>query len=298
MKIAVIGADGQLGKDAIAAFAENEDVVYSLTHADIEVRNLESVRTCLRDKNLDLIVNTAALHHVDKCELEPVIAYDVNANGVRNLAIVARELDATLMQISTDYVFDGSKKSPYIEDDLPLPLNVYGNSKLAGEYFARTVHNKHFVVRTSALYGNHQCRGKGGRNFVELMLELARTRDKVRVVADEFVTPTATSDLARQMVRLSRSDSYGVYHATAEGSCSWYEFAQEIFSVSGLDVKVEPALPGEFPAKAPRPHYSVLENHRLKIADLNLFDSWQVGLQQYLENKGHVSNSLSRCAGD
>ncbi|MGZ4974493.1 MAG: dTDP-4-dehydrorhamnose reductase [Limisphaerales bacterium] len=283
MKVAVIGANGQLGSDLVEAFAANTDSVCALTHREIEIGNLESVRSRLQDDNPDLVVNTAAMHHVENCEKDPISAYAVNAIGARNLATVTRDLGAPLVHVSTDYVFDGNKKSPYVEDDAPLPLNVYGNSKLAGEYYVRTVNPKHFVLRTSGLYGAHQCRAKGGRNFVELMLELARTRGQVRVVSDEFVSPTPTRDLAWQIVRLSQSNSYGLYHATSEGSCSWHEFAREIFELAGVKVKLESAAPGEFPAKAPRPAYSVLENKHLKKLGLNGFHSWQEGLENYLK---------------
>jgi len=282
MNIAVIGGNGQLGTDLVRVFRENDDYVFPLTHADIEICAFESVKTCLQEKNPAVVINTAAMHHVDKCEQEPAAAYAANAIGVRNIALVTREIGATLIHISTDYVFDGKKSTPYSEEDVPLPLNVYGNSKLAGEYYVRTINPKHFVLRTSALYGKHGCRGKGGRNFVDLMLELARTRGWVRVVNDEFVSPTPTYDLARQIVPLSRCDSYGLYHATSESSCSWYEFAREIFSAAGLQVKLEIADSSEFPAKVPRPAYSVLENRGLKKIGLNKLISWQEGLETYL----------------
>jgi dTDP-4-dehydrorhamnose reductase len=282
MNVAVIGGNGQLGNDVRSAFAENQDDVHSLTHSDIEVSQLDSVRTCLAKCNPAMVVNTAAMHHVENCELEPENAYAVNAIGARNIALVTRDLGATLIHVSTDYVFDGKKNTPYEEGDTPLPLNVYGNSKLAGEYYARTINPRHFVLRTSALYGKHPCRAKRGRNFVDLMLELARTRGRVRVVNDEFVSPTPTVDLAREMVCLSRSNAYGLYHATSENSCSWYEFAREIFSLAQVEVNLEAARPGEFPAKTPRPPYSVLENRELKRIGLNLFSSWRDGLQQYL----------------
>jgi dTDP-4-dehydrorhamnose reductase len=291
MNVAVIGANGQLGRDVVSAFAEGQDTVASVTHADLEISHLESVRACLGRCGPEVVVNTAAMHHVENCEQEPERAYAVNAVGVRNLALATHELGATLIHISTDYVFDGKKNTPYVEEDAPFPLNVYGNSKLAGEYYARTINPKHFVLRTSALYGKHPCRAKGGRNFVDLMLELARTRDRVRVVDDEFVSPTPTVDLAREIVRLSRSDAYGLYHATAEGSCSWYEFAREIFSLAGVGVKLEAAGPGEFPAKTPRPHYSVLENRGLKSVGLNLFASWRVGLEKYLLDGATTSSA-------
>ena len=282
MNVAVIGANGQLGADAVRAFRASQDTVTSLTHAEIEISKIESVRTCLEKCNPAIVVNTAAMHHVENCEREAEQAYAVNAIGTRNLAMVTRDLGATLIHVSTDYVFDGKKNAPYVETDAPLPLNVYGNTKLAGEYHARTVNPRHFVLRTSALYGKHPCRAKNGRNFVDLMLELGRTRGRVRVVNDEFVSPTPTADLAREIVRLSRSDAYGLYHATSESSCSWYEFAREIFSLAEVEVKLEAAEPGEFPAKAPRPQYSVLENRELKHIGLNVFDCWKLGLERYL----------------
>jgi len=228
------------------------------------------------------VINTAAMHHVENCEQEPSKAYAVNAVGARNLATVTRDLGAVLIHVSTDYVFDGKKDEPYVENDIPLPLNVYGNSKLAGEYFVRTLNPKHFVLRTSALYGKHPCRAKGGKNFVDLMLRLARERGRVRVVDSEFVSPTPTADVARQIAALTHCDAYGLYHATAEGSCSWYEFAREIFSAAEIDVKLEVASPAEFPAKVPRPRYSVLENRGLKTMRLNQFEPWQVGLRKYV----------------
>ena len=282
MNIVVIGSNGQLGSDVVHAFNSQGHAVRSLTHADVELSSLESVRCCLGSQSSDVVVNTAAMHHVENCEQYPQKAFAVNALGARNLAIVTRDLGSSLIHVSTDYVFDGKKSEPYIESDTPVPLNVYGNSKLAGEYFVRTLNPKHFMLRTSALYGKQPCRAKGGLNFVDLMLKLARERGRVRVVNDEFVSPTATPDVARQIVALSASDAFGLYHATSEGSCSWYEFALEIFAVVGTDVKLEIASPGEFPAKVPRPRYSVLENRELKNRGLNLFKSWRVGLTEYL----------------
>lgn len=282
MNIAVIGADGQLGSDVVCAFTGRGDTVTSLTHAHIEVSSLESVRTCLGTHTLDVVVNTAAMHHVEKCEQKPAEAYAVNAMGARNLAVVTRDLGAVLVHVSTDYVFDGKKDEPYVENDIPLPLNVYGNSKLAGEYSVRTLNPRHFVLRTSALYGKHPCRAKGGQNFVDLMLRLARERGRVRVVDSEFVSPTPTTDLSHQIAALTRCEAYGLYHATAEGSCSWYEFAREIFSVAEIDVKLDVASATEFPSKVPRPRYSVLENRGLKTMRLNRFEDWQAGLRKYV----------------
>jgi dTDP-4-dehydrorhamnose reductase len=222
------------------------------------------------------------MHHVEKCEQDPARAFAVNAIGARNLALVTREMDAVLVHISTDYVFDGTKGEPYLEEDPALPLNVYGNSKLAGENFVRTLNPKHFVLRTSALYGKHPCRAKGGLNFVELMLKLGRERGSVRVVNDEHVSPTATLGVARQIAALRQCRDYGLYHATAEGSCSWYEFAKEIFAAAGMPVDVQVAHASEFAGKVPRPHYSVLENRHLKAVGINVFQSWQEDLAGYM----------------
>jgi dTDP-4-dehydrorhamnose reductase len=282
MKIAVIGANGQLGRDTVQAFAEAGDTVRDLTHQDIEISVLDSVRTCLMGLKPDLIVNTAAMHHVERCEQDPALAFAINALGARNLALVAHDLGSALMHISTDYVFDGANRRPYDENAPPRPVNTYGNTKLAGEYFIRSTVERHIILRTSGLYGHHPCRGKGGSNFVDLMLRLGKERGRVRVVDSETVTPTSTSELAKQLVLLSRTGAAGVFHATAEGSCTWHDFAREIFSQARLPVAVEVADPREFPSKVPRPSYSVLENAALKACGVNCFQPWQEGLRQYL----------------
>lgn len=292
MKIAVIGANGQLGQDIVGAFAGNGDEVSPITHSDIELSDIDSISTRIREIRPHVIVNTAAMHHVENCEREPQKAFAVNGLGARNLSLVARDIEAILIHISTDYVFDGAKASPYEESDVPNPLNVYGNTKLAGEYFVRSTVDRHFVVRTSAIYGRSPCRAKGGLNFIELMLKLAKERAEVRVVDSEMVTPTSTAELGQQLVRLSRSDSFGLYHATAEGSCSWYEFAREIFAVTETRVNLLVAGASEFPAKVARPKYSVLENRGLKTHGLNIFRPWQAGVREYLSQRNSAQASI------
>ena len=285
MKVLVIGSEGQLGADVVLAFTRNGHDVLGLTHRDTEISDESFLAERILPLRPDLIVNTAAMHHVENCEKDPPKAFAVNAFGCRYLASLAQELHAKLMHVSTDYVFDGSKKSPYVEEDAPLPLNVYGCSKLAGEHFVRTGADRHFVIRTSAIYGLNPCRAKGGLNFVELMLKLARERGEVRVVNSEFVSPTSTEELAAQMAALAETEWYGLYHATAEGSCSWHEFASEIFRLTDTLANLKIAAPNEFPAKVPRPQYSVLENARLKRLGLNKFTSWQSGLRGYLTRR-------------
>ena len=290
MKVAVLGANGQLGQDVAAAYIAAGDEVFSLTHQHLTIESLESVKQALQDIRPEVVVNTAAFHHVERCETETERAFEVNALGARNVALASAALGSKLVQISTDYVFDGAKNAPYVEEDMPRPLNVYANSKLAGEYFVRGANPRHFVMRVSAIYGLHPCRAKGGLNFVDTMLKLAQERDRLRVVNDEFVSPTSTVEIARQVVALGRTEEYGLYPATAEGSCSWYEFAQTIFELTATRVALEPALPGEFGTKVTRPKYSVLENRALKNRSLNLFGHWKDGLKAYLaaREKAHA----------
>jgi len=282
MRVAVLGANGQLGTDVCAAYVQRGDNLFPLTHDNFDVCDIDAGRTCLAAIRPNVIVNTTAMHQVDQCEQRPEESFAVNGVGARNLALISNDLDCVLVHVSTDYVFDGKKQAPYIESDCPFPLNVYGNTKLAGEIFVRTIALRHFVVRVSALFGGAPCRAKGGMNFVQLMLHLARTRGKMRVVDDEFVSPTFTADAAAQIVELSRTNDYGLYHATAEGHCSWHDFAQKIVEVGGVDAVLEVADPGEFPAKTPRPKYSVLENANLKSVGKNIMPHWSEGLRRYL----------------
>jgi dTDP-4-dehydrorhamnose reductase len=283
VKTAVVGSNGQLGQDVVQALAAAGHEVCGLTHKEIELFDAGMVARTLQPIAPAVVINTAAMHNVEQCELDPAKAFQVNTIGVRNLAVITRDLGAVLVHISTDYVFDGNKQAPYLEHDEALPLNVYGNSKLAGEQFVRTINPRHFVLRTSALFGTSPCRAKGGLNFVELMLKLARERGQMRVVDSESVSPTSTAELAEQIAALMKCECYGLYHATAEGSCSWFGFAEEILSASGVPAKLSVAAPHEFPSKVPRPRYSVLENAALKRAGLNRFGSWQQGLHRYLE---------------
>lgn len=293
MRIAIIGSNGQLGSDVCAAFAQNGDDVLGLTHSDVELTSGPSVESALSAANPEFIVNTAAMHHVEKCEADPITAFTANAVGARNVAGWAKQAGATVAYVSTDYVFDGKKESPYVESDVASPLNAYGITKLAGENYTVATCPKHFVLRVSAIYGLRPCRAKGGLNFVELMLKLSRERDKLRVVDDEFITPTPTVQIAHQLVALSRSRDYGLYHGTAEDSCSWYEFAREIFRVTGTTVRLEKADPGEFPAKVQRPKYSVLENRALKAARLNVFTDWRQGLTDYLHARAQAETAAT-----
>lgn len=283
MKIAVIGADGQLGTDIRKTLEDNDHEVKGLTISDIDITDSEAVTKLMAKIRPQMVINTAAFHDVPKCESEPVKSYMVNAEGARNLAVACNSVDATLMQISTDYVFDGKKQVPYIETDRTVPLNVYANTKLSGEHYVEAIAKKYYILRVSGIYGKTPCIGKGGKNFVELMLWLSQNKPEVRVVDDEFLTPTSTVEVSRQIKKMMDVlPEFGLYHATAEGSCSWYEFAKEIFDITKPDIKFNKALPGEFKVDVNRPTYSVLENKHLNDLGINVFRNWKDGLREYL----------------
>ncbi len=283
MKIAIIGADGQLGTDICKVLTAAHIDFIGLTIKDIDITNMEAVQGVFSQIKPQLVINTAAFHDVPRCEKEPEIAFRVNGIGARHLAMACNDVDACLMHISTDYVFDGKKKAPYLETDCPKPLNVYANTKLAGEFFVESIAKKYFILRVSGIYGKAPCIGKGGNNFVELMQKLSKIKPEIRVVDDEFLTPTATVEIARQILKIVESNPpYGLYHCTAEGSCSWYEFAKEIFAITKPTMLFNKALPGEFKIEVNRPTYSVLENKHLKDQGINIMRHWKEGLREYL----------------
>jgi dTDP-4-dehydrorhamnose reductase len=226
-------------------------------------------------------VNTSAFHRVDECEDKAEIAFRVNAFAVRDLALAARDLDAVLVHFSTDYVFDGRKSEPYLESDAPFPLSVYGSSKLAGEYFLRALWERHICIRTCGLYGPAGCREKGA-NFVEAMLRAADRGGPVRVVDDQWVTPTSAEELAARVAELLERGATGLFHMTNEGRCTWFGFAGAVFELAGRDVDLRPVDSATFGARARRPAFSVLENARAKALGIPDFSPWKDALRNYL----------------
>ena len=279
MKIMIVGANGQLGSDLAKVIRDGE--VIPLTHSDIEISDENSVRKVFQKYKPAIVMNTAAYHHVPKCESNDTQAFLINALGPKYLAQYCEKYGSTLLHISTDYLFDGLKKAPYVETDAPNPLNVYGISKMTGEHYIRAHMTNYFIVRTSGIYGIHPCRAKG-RNFIDTMLMLSRKQDEIRVVGDEILTPTYTLDLAHQIHRLIQTHAFGIYHITNEGYCSWHQFAKTIFEILNIPVQVTEISQSEFSSTVKRPAYSVLENGRLKSMGLNTMRPWKEALESYL----------------
>ena len=279
MRICILGSNGQLGRDLVDALAGHD--LLPLTRKDFDVTDHAGARSLLMESKPEMLVNLTAYHRVDDCEANPELTYRVNVLAVLNLVRIANDLNAKIVQISTDYVFDGNSKEPYTESSTPLPLSIYGNSRLAGEYLVRSQAARYLLIRTCGLYGHAGSQGKGG-NFVETMLRKARNHEPIEVVNDQVVTPTATADLARQLALLFGTTHEGLFHATNEGSCSWYEFASAIFEIAGIPADLTPTTSAAYKTPARRPGYSVLDNRRLKDLGLNRMLPWRDALAEYL----------------
>ncbi|MBI4307243.1 MAG: dTDP-4-dehydrorhamnose reductase [Chloroflexi bacterium] len=282
MRTLLTGANGQLASDLLKLLPSQDTI--ALAHGDLDVCDDAAVRKALERYRPDVVINTSAFHKVDLCEDEVARPFEVNALAVRHLALLAREMGFALVHFSTDYVFSGDKRRPYHEDDAPGPLSVYGVSKLAGEYFVRTLCPHYFLVRTSGLYGVAGSSGKGG-NFVETMLRLAQQGSPIRVVNDQALSPTYTHDLAGKVIELVETGRYGLYHVTNSDSCSWYTFTRTIFSFAHLKAEVQPITSEQFGAKARRPAYSVLANRNMKRLGLSPLRPWRQALQDYIQAK-------------
>ncbi|MFC2105549.1 dTDP-4-dehydrorhamnose reductase [Candidatus Bipolaricaulota bacterium] len=274
-RVLVTGGAGQLGSDIAREFSKEFEVV-SVDVPDFDITNLDVTIQHLRGLKPHVIVHCAALTDVDECETEVDKTYLVNGIGARNVAIAAHKVGSRLVYISTDYVFDGEKAGPYREHDCPNPKTIYGMSKLMGERFVKQQTHAHFILRIAWLYG------RTGHNFVKTILRSAQTRSELRVVDDQRGTPTWTVDVARQVQRLLQTDAYGTYHATSQGSCSWFDFAGAVLAEAGLDTPIIPVATAEFPRPAPRPKNSVLDNFLLRIQGMDIMPPWQDSLKQFM----------------
>ena len=283
MKVLLIGASGQLAQDIAHEFASKptSDTLVAVTHEQLDIRDAARVQETVSQSKASVIINTAAFHRVDDCEDQQELAFAVNEGGVRNLALAAESAGALLVQFSTDYVFDGAKRSPYLETDETRPLSVYGKSRLAGERAVQQNCSRYLIVRTCGLYGLAGSRSKSG-NFVETMLRLASHGTKITVVDDQVCTPTSTRDLTRALLPLVRAGVRGLFHMTNTGECSWFQFAQNIFRLAEVTADLQPTSSKAFGAKARRPAYSVLENSALRAAGFQEFRPWQEALSEHL----------------
>lgn len=274
---------GQLGSDLMKTF----DEAIPLTHDDIDVTDSTSCEMLKKIKP-DLIINTAAFHRTDECEERPEESFLVNSIGARNIARISRDIGATNIFISTDYVFDGEKGSSYTEKDAPRPVNTYGISKYSGEFFTRYLSGKYYVFRVASLFGASGARGKGG-NFVETMLSKARGGNELNVVDDIVMSPTYTKDIATVTRDMVKGDlPSGIYHVTNEGSCTWYDFAKAIFELTGVSASLNPTTSDKYPTKAIRPKNSSLSVEKIRSYGINM-RPWRAALKAYLNEKKYIS---------
>lgn len=276
-KIIVTGCNGQLGRAVNLFFKDEADISFVNTDVgELDITNIDKVMELAREVKPYAIINCAAHTGVDACETEYDKAFKINAVGPRNLAIAARETGAKLMHISTDYVFDGKATKPYVETDATNPQGAYGTTKLAGENFVKEFADRYFILRTAWLYGD-------GKNFAKTMLRLSEDHDMVTVVGDQYGSPTSASELTKAINALLFTENYGTFHATCEGSCSWAEFAGEVFRLAGKTTQVKAITTEEYGAPAPRPAYSVLENRMFKLTTDFMFADWHDAIAEYMK---------------
>ncbi len=278
-KILVTGCNGQLGREINSFYRDRNGIELINTDVDeLDITNIKDVTDLVESEKPYAIINCAAYTAVDACETNEDIAFKVNVIGPRNLSIAARAVGARMIHISTDYVFDGTKQTPYYESDPICPQSVYGKTKAEAEKMVTMFADRFFIFRTAWLYGD-------GKNFVRTMLRLSKDHDEVRVVNDQFGTPTSTAELVKAIDSIMFTRNYGIYHATCEGSCNWAEFASEIFKLAGKDTKVIGISTAEYGAPANRPAHSILENRMLKAVGGYTFCDWHDAIKTYLEQE-------------
>lgn len=278
-KIIVTGCNGQLGRAINQFYKNNSEVELINTDvAELDITDIEKTLELVKSVQPYAIINCAAHTGVDACETQLDSAYQINAVGPRNLSIAAAQTNAKMVHISTDYVFAGDAKTPYIEFDKTNPQGAYGRTKLQGEEFVKQFADKFFIIRTAWLYGD-------GKNFVRTMLRLSETNEEVKVVGDQVGSPTSTAELVKIINQLIWTDNYGVFHGTCEGQCSWAEFAEEIFRLARKNTKVKAITTSEYNAPAARPAYSVLENYMLKLTTNYTAADWKEAIAEYIKSE-------------
>jgi dTDP-4-dehydrorhamnose reductase len=276
MKIMIIGSEGMLGHDLVDILSVDNEVI-TTTIDTLDITDIKKTIETVKKNNPDVLIHAAAFTDVDGSESNPDLAFKVNVLGTRNVAVACNEINCAMVYICTDYVFDGTNNTSYHEYDQTKPLGVYGKTKHTGEVYIRDILNKFYIVRTAWLYGYH------GPNFVTTMLNLAKTTKNISVVNDQIGSPTYTVDLANAIALLIKRPSYGIYHITNSESCSWYDFAKEIFDQANIEVELKPVTTEEFPRPAPRPKFSVLENYNWKMEGYPKLRSYKEALTDYLK---------------
>ena len=279
MRVLVTGAGGQLGLELAEVLPGRGHETVALSRAELDIADPDAVEDVVKTHSPDLVVNAAAYTNVDGCETETDLAYAANALGPRNLAQVCERLGCELLHVSTNYVFDGEADRPYEPFDLPSPISAYGRTKLAGEEYVKHLTRRWYVVRSAGVYGR-------GHNFVRTMLRVAAERDVLKVKDDEYISPTYARDLAEGIAEIAEAGRYGLYHLTNAGSCSWYEFTQEIFRLAGVEAEVIPIPSSEYPLPAARPANGVLSS-------LGSFElrHWEEALTDYLGREAVLSGA-------
>lgn len=278
MKILVTGANGQLGWDVVKELQKQNIDCYGAARKDFDLVDFKAAEEFITDYMPDAVIHCAAYTAVDKAEDEQGLCYLVNASATENIAEICKKINAKMLYISTDYVFDGTKDGFYEVDDEPNPINIYGKTKLLGEQVVQKILDKYFIVRISWVFGEH------GNNFVKTMLRLGKERKELNVVADQYGSPTYTADLAPLLVEMVQTDKYGIYHATNEGVCSWAEFAEKIFKIAGMDVKVNHITTAEYRTMAKRPLNSRLSKKELQFNGFRLLKNWKEAIKDFIIN--------------
>ena len=279
MKVLVTGANGQLGYDVVEELKFRNIEHYGATRNDFDLCDFNMAEQFIIAYHPDVVIHCAAYTAVDKAEEEKELCRKVNAGGTENIAKICKKIDAKMLYISTDYVFDGTKKGFYEIDDIPNPINFYGQTKLEGERVVQEILEKYFIVRISWVFG------KRGNNFVKTMLRIGKERKEISVVSDQIGSPTYTVDLAQLLVDMVQTNKYGIYHVTNEGECSWAEFAEEIFKVAGMDVKVNHITSEEYQTKTKRPKNSMMSKEDLVKNGFKTLQSWQKSIIEFIEHE-------------
>ncbi len=300
MNILLVGAKGQLGTEILRCFdrkytelgtpdvLKESNTVRGIDIDELDISDLDAVRSIMNEKKYDAIINCAAYTNVNKCETDKDNAFLANAIGPRNLAMVSEECGAKLVHVSTDYVFSGNGDKPYTEWDICNPQSVYGNTKCLGEEYVKQFSTKYFIVRTSWLYGYY------GNNFVKTMIKINRENGRSKVVSDQRGNPTNAADLAHHILKLLTTEEYGVYHGTGNGECSWYELTKKIVELAEIDAEVLPCTTDEYPTPAKRPAYSSLDNMMFRVTVGDEFRPWEQALECFMKNYLTMENKENR----